>query len=292
MSVELIGIAAVGAALSKPASTLIEKASDAVGGLCEPWQIKRVRKAEAKGEAAAALIKATSDIETTDLHQRAVRRSIWEEAQQQKNMEAILTKAVPQLNENSNPESVENDWIVNFFDKSRVVSDDEMQRLWARVLAGEANAPGTYSKRTVNFISDLDKAEANLFTQFCGFVVQMVGSSEPLPLVFDEGAKIYETQGIDFMGLQHLDSIGLIKFAPSMGFKLQDVPKGIVFIYGGRPLALVMKKATNNTLEIGKTLLTRTGRELFPICGSKSVEGFWEYVKDHWKQYLPKAETE
>ena len=270
--------------LTKPADTLIKKISNAVGVLFEPSQIKRVATAKAE----AAKTEAKSEIEITELHRRAARRWIEEEAQQQQNMEDVTAKALPHLNEKAKPESIENDWIVNFFDKSRIVSDDEMQRLWARLLAGEANAPGTYSKRTVNFISDLDKADANLFTQFCGFVAQMIGPSEPLPLVFDEGAKIYKKQGIDFMGLQHLDSIGLIKFAPSMGFKLKDLQKGVVFIYGGRPLGLVMKKNTNNTLEIGRALLTRTGKELFPICGSKPVEGFWEYVRDHWKQYLPK----
>ena len=270
--------------LTKPADTLIKKISNAVGVLFEPSQIKRVATAKAE----AAKTEAKSEIEITELHRRAARRWIEEEAQQQQNMEDVTAKALPHLNEKAKPESIENDWIVNFFDKSRIVSDDEMQRLWARLLAGEANAPGTYSKRTVNFISDLDKADANLFTQFCGFVAQMIGSSEPLPLVFDEGAKIYKKQGIDFMSLQHLDSIGLIKFAPSMGFNLEDLQKGVVFIYGGRPLGLVMEKNTNNTLRIGRTLLTRTGKELFPICGSKPVEGFWEYVKDHWKQYLPK----
>jgi hypothetical protein len=38
----------------------------------------------------------------------------------------------------------------------------EMQNLWAQVLAGEANSPGTYSKRTVNFLSSLDKKDAAL----------------------------------------------------------------------------------------------------------------------------------
>ena len=61
-------------------------------------------------------------------------------------MEDITAKAVPQLNKNEKPESMENDWIVNFFDKSRIVSDNEMQQLWSRILAGEANAHGTYSK--------------------------------------------------------------------------------------------------------------------------------------------------
>lgn len=30
-----------------------------------------------------------------------------------------------------------------------------MQTLWARILAGEANAPGKFSKRTVNLVGSL-----------------------------------------------------------------------------------------------------------------------------------------
>ena len=56
--------------LAKPADTLVKKISNAVGVLFEPRQIIRV--AEAKAE--AAKIEAQSEIETTDLHRRAVRR--------------------------------------------------------------------------------------------------------------------------------------------------------------------------------------------------------------------------
>ena len=142
--------------LSKPANTLIKKISNAVGILYEPRHIRKVAEAKAN----AALTEAKSEIEITDLHKRAAHRWIDEEAQRQKNMEGITAKALPQLNENAKPDSVENDWIVNFFDKCRIVSDNEMQDLWSRVLAGEANAPGTYSKRTVNFLSALDKTDA------------------------------------------------------------------------------------------------------------------------------------
>ena len=77
------------------------------------------------------------------MHRRAVQRWIEEEAQLQENMEEITAKALPQLTEKATPDSMENDWLVNFFDKSRLVSDNEMQDLWSRVLAGEANIPGT-----------------------------------------------------------------------------------------------------------------------------------------------------
>ena len=73
----------------------------------------------AKAEAEAAMIKAQSEIDVTDLHRRAVHRWIEEEAQRQKNMEDITAKALPQLDEKATPDAVENDWLVNFFDKSR-----------------------------------------------------------------------------------------------------------------------------------------------------------------------------
>ena len=54
--------------LSKPADTLIKKVSSAIGGVFEPWQIKRVAKAKAESN----LIKAKSEIEITELHRRAM----------------------------------------------------------------------------------------------------------------------------------------------------------------------------------------------------------------------------
>jgi hypothetical protein len=50
--------------LTKPATVLIEKISDAVGGIFKPYQIIRVAKAEAEAER----IRAESQIEITDLH--------------------------------------------------------------------------------------------------------------------------------------------------------------------------------------------------------------------------------
>ena len=282
--------------LTKPANTLIKKISDAGVGIAAPWQIKRVAKAEAEAtlikveaEAKAAVIEAQSQIEITDLQRRAVRRFIAEEAQYQKNMEGITAKAVPQLNENADPASLDNDWIVNFFDKSRIVSDDEMQNLWSRILAGEANAPGTYSKRTVNFLSDLDKSEAATFTKLCGFVWSIGALTL---LVFDAEEEIYNRNGIDFASLSHLDSIGLIQFNTGTGFSLKDLSKRLAVAYYGRRLTLEMPQNSGNDLPIGKTLLTRIGKELAVISGSKPVEGFWEYVNEQWKKYLPKSATE
>ena len=179
--------------------------------------------------------------------------------------------------------------MVNFFDKSRIVSDEQMQDLWSRVLAGEANAPGTYSKRTVNFLSDLDKVDAKLFTMLCGFVWT---SEVPMPLVFDVDASIYNEHGINFGTLSHLKSIGLVHFDNLTGFRHQEVPRRCLVHYYGRRLLLELPKDADNDLAVGCVVLTKVGTELAAICKSEPVDGFWEYVKEQWKKYVPKPEAE
>jgi len=270
--------------LSKPAEMLIEKVSSAIGGIFEPWQTKRV----AKGEAEASLVKAKAEIEITDLHRRAMRRFVEEEASRQENMEEITKKALPQLEDESDPSRMEDDWVTNFFDKSRIVSDNDMQDLWARVLAGEANLPGTYSKRTVNFLGDLDKKDAELFLALCRFG-WFIGHFTPL--IFDAQAPIYNDKGLNFDTLVHLDSIGLIQFDHLSGFSKTGLPKTFTVSYCKQPLILTMENEKDNKLSIGRVLLTQVGRELALVCQAPGVDGFVDYVKDKWSKHLPEDES-
>ena len=43
-----------------------------------------------------------------------------------------------------------------------------------------------------------------------------------------------------------------------------------------------MPKEEDNSLELGVVLLTKIGLELAPICGSRPVQGFFEYVCERW----------
>ena len=143
--------------LSEPATVLIEKISDAVGGIAKPGQITRVAKAEADAE----VIKARARIEISEMEERALQRMVREEGQRQENMESITAKAIPHLKDDAKPDEIEKDWITNFFDKCRLISDQEMQTLWANILAGQANAPGSFSKRTIEIVAALDKRTQN-----------------------------------------------------------------------------------------------------------------------------------
>jgi hypothetical protein len=155
--------------LSKPGTILIEKISDAIGVAYEPQKIKQLAKAEVEAEK----IRALGKIELSSIEQRAMNRLVAEETIKQENIETITDKAVKGLKEGAKPENLEKDWIANFFDKCCLVSDDEMQRLWSRLLTGEANEPGTFSRRTIKLVASLDKKDAHLFTKIMSFAVRI-----------------------------------------------------------------------------------------------------------------------
>jgi hypothetical protein len=259
--------------LTKPASVLIEKVSEAVGGLAAPWQIRRVAQAEADAEAIKALTRVR-----TDLTLRALDRFIKEEAKKQQNMESITKLALHHLEPDSAPEKMEDDWIVDFFDKCRLISDAEMQHLWAKVLAGEANVPGRYSKRTVNCLSSLDKTDAQLFSNLCSFG-WLIG--DVVTLIFNEQDAIYNSHGLSFNDLKHLDEIGLISY-DVLGYSRRGFPKKFTVRYFEEPFELEFPKPENNALDLGRVLLSKVSQELAPICGSQPISGFKEHVTQRW----------
>jgi len=263
--------------ISKPANTLIEKISDAVGGFYKPWQIRRVASAEADVDQ----IKAVSKIKTTELEQRALQRFMYEEAKKQSNIESITGQSLLQLNEGAKPEEMEEDWITNFFNKCRLVSDEEMQNIWARILAGEANAPGKFSKRTVNFMESLDKQDAHFFTKLCAFNWTL---GDIQPLIYDSSAEIYSKNGITFGILKHLDAIGLISLQSLSGYQLEGLPQTGVVVYNNATYTLKFPKEKDNILGIGQVMLTNIGRELASICVPETVAGFDEYIIEEWKK--------
>ena len=75
------------------------------------------------------------------------------------NLAQIVTKAKDALPPGQVPD-VEPDlaWTSSFSEAAQDVSDEEMQEMWARVLAGEVARPGTTSLRTMNVLRNLDQA--------------------------------------------------------------------------------------------------------------------------------------
>ena len=262
--------------LTKPATVLIEKISNAVGTLWEPAQIRRVAQAKAD----ATMILATGDIEVDEVRRRAAARFIEEETRKQLHMESIVFKAIQDVDSNAPTDDVEDDWITNFFDKCRSVSDDEMQGLWSRILSGEANSPGSFSRKTVNLVADLDKESAELFHTLCSFGWGLGDGVTPLILDFRE--QIYIQRGLTLFSFGQLDSIGLIQINATSGFELGELPKEYTVAYHDKSVLLTFPKEQDNSLSIGKVLMTPSGRQLSHVVKPNPIDGFFEFIYDRW----------
>lgn len=59
------------------------------------------------------------------------------------------------------------DWYVRFYQAAGNVSDETMQNLWAKLLAGEVSKPSTYSFKTIDVLRNLSKKDAELFQRVC-----------------------------------------------------------------------------------------------------------------------------
>ncbi|MCH8864054.1 MAG: DUF2806 domain-containing protein, partial [Chloroflexi bacterium] len=231
--------------ITEPATVLIQKISAAIGGGFKPRQIRRVADAEADAE----VIKAKAQIKITALQQRALTRFIMEESKKQDNIESITEKAIGQLNASSTPQDIEDDWITNFFDKCRIISDEDMQNLWAKILAGESNSPGTYSKRTINSLGSLDKTDAELFIALCNFTCLVDGIFIPFVYIedLDLPQSLLKKHGLTFDNVLHLTSIGLISFE-SIGYGKTGINQQFDISYHKTNLRLEFQKPQDNEL--------------------------------------------
>jgi hypothetical protein len=229
----------------------------------------------AEAEAYAAKIAAHSRIEVSEIERRGLERLVREEGKKQANIESISRMAIEHLKPGAKPENIADDWLVHFFERARIVSDRDMQALWARILAGEANAAGGFSRRTVEFVGILDKKDAELFTKLCGFNVSIDGPA-PTPIIWGCELPFYKGHGMTFTRLNHLDDIGLISFTPGKTYTWKCFENEVVISYFGDTFTI--QNIPQGLLNVGECLLTFIGYELASICSAMRIDDFYSYL--------------
>jgi len=153
-----------------------------------------------RGLADAALKIAAEDPE---LVRRTLDRIISESSRKQLNREQVarlaLEEAVAEPRQtvpNDVPE-IDEDWMARFVGYAENVSNEDAQRLWARVLVKESASPGTFSGAALRTISELDRGKAARFQRVSelsfGNVIprSLIGTSGPVfsdvRLLIDDG---------------------------------------------------------------------------------------------------------
>jgi hypothetical protein len=274
-----------------------EKLADTVRHVIDlaagPDRIRAKIIAEAEGQAAAMVALAQGRAKLAGIESRVAARVRKLEVRRQENTESIVRKAVDALPlpEQVSEQPVDADWISRFFQDCQDISDDQMQQVWARILAGEVARPGSFSRRTLSVVRDLAKGEADLFVKLCSFAWIVPGLGF-VPLVHDIGAQHVNEDGINFATLTHLASIGLIEFNSIAGYQIAKPLKEILVKYCDRTHHLKSDGDEARTLSLGKAIFTSVGRELLMISNAQGdvryeKAALEEWAKQGWKEQPP-----
>jgi hypothetical protein len=251
------------AGLSKPLEKLIESVSSGMGILYEPHRIRRRAEAEAHGE----LIKADAELQKIELLQRASRRISFKELQAQVNIDNIVAEASKYLPESVDKKPVEPDWLLRFFDDCQLISDENLQSIWGKILAGEVAKPGKYSRITLSILKNLSKDDALLLEKVASLAWQIRGprQAEPflfIPVEFNIPSPL-AIAGVEHDECLHLSSLGLLNVGKDLFIHVVD--ESTASHFSSRYKVFLSSLFQVNAGNLNVFSLTRSGLELFPF---------------------------
>lgn len=109
---------------------------------------------------------------TEQLLQRANYRLQYQQARKEQNIESVIGKTVLELGNQTveSSDDVDEDWLNRFFNIVEDVSDEQLQSLWAKILAGEILQPHSHSLRLLEFLRNISKDELDLILKIMPFI--------------------------------------------------------------------------------------------------------------------------
>jgi hypothetical protein len=265
----------------QPLEKLLDVISRAIGKIYEPRAIRKEADAKAYEIKVIEKAKAEASVNKQEIEQdmldRIEERIIHRELRKQKNIDAVTKIAAEQLKDektvSSNP--VDEDWAVRFFNIVEDVSDEQMRQLWGKVLAGEVKTPNSFSIHTIEFLKNMTKAEAELFSKIANYVI----ISNNSPFIFKgDSDKFLDKNGFIFEHRLMLIELGLIQAETDIVRRFQPCSEDVDKIFtSGKYVVKATKKANTPLYEIPILRMTRIGKELMKLLSLVAVDN---YIKD------------
>lgn len=215
---------------------------------------------------------------------RATERIAYKNIIEQENVENITSFATKEIlsTESVSGEKISKDWIYKFFKLAEQVSEEEMQIIWGKILAGEVKKPNSFSIRTLEILSSLTQNDALIFSKLANFAIS--DNIYPIAYIFhkkhmDEFNK--NELGLIYSDIMIMEDIGLISTSKSfISYKYQEY-KRTEIIVGNNRLEIEIREQAKEQRFPAKGF-TRTGTELLRLidktASNEYIENIISYV--------------
>lgn len=195
------------------------------------------------------------------------------------NKNEIVKIALQVISPMGKPEAVDDDWLAQFMDKARLVSDQQFQILWGNILAEECNTPGSIPKALLHIMEQMDKDMAESFVKVASVSVwyEHEGRKIYTPIITGEVLdEYYRSLGLKYGDLLELQSVGLIKMdfgiAESSYVQRPEFAPIVVHYYDQE--YTICDDAQEFC--VGNVVLTGSGQALCGTIVVSKIEGFFE----------------
>lgn len=261
--------------LYEPVRTWLNSKAETSAALNKARTDSAIEVLKARTEGEVELVRIGNRDAIREARDRSPERVRRREEQRQVNLEAITAKAALDPPESVSEDPVDPDWVAEWFNLCQDVSSEDMQTLWARILAGEIAEPGSFSLRTLAFVKMLRRQDAEVITRFCSMIWTIDGTLTPFCPAEE---LMYELPPlpVSFTEILAMDVFGFAKFDYSNGFESKVAKDHVAhMVYFGQEYRLEwhrrsQDRAVHLSFPLGKALLTDIGMELAPIAGAQA----------------------
>jgi len=184
----------------------------------------------------------------------------------------------------TNEIKIENDFFWGMIEHAKEISNEEIQELIAKILAGEYNSPGTYSMNTLQILKSLGKNDLEKFSLLGvsylpdhGFVRGFFGMEKNS---LEARTKI----GLDYADFLEMQNLGLIQsgdYTISVNMEKEKVFK-MTYANGLIKIKALEDKKDWNFPSCYQ--LTTAGKQIWQHLEKKESEVFRDWLKDYLKK--------
>jgi hypothetical protein len=266
----------------KPIEKLIEVISEGIGTLYRPHAIRKEADAEAYKIKVIKKAKTTANAESKlielEMLGQIEQKIIHREQKKHKNIENIIALAAEQIEEDSkvSSEKVDSDWTTRFFNIAEDISNEEMQKLWGKILSGEVKEPGSFSLRTLELLKNLSRHEAEIFTKFAQLNAK---HSRGHFIPYLDQSTFEDYFDIPYTEILLMYEVGLLAGGPNIGLHFPALEFPAIALYElGETGIHVTTDAHNEPNSIGILTLTQIGLELATLIPFERNEENIKYL--------------
>lgn len=165
--------------------------------------------------------------------------------------------------------TVDDEWLGMYDDISKNVSSQDMQTVWAKILASKCEDENSVSKKLLQVLQIMDSNDAKYFSYLCSHSVMCCNPADKVeyPIFLYPGAtkdelEVYDDEYINYGYLTDFSSLGVINYNSSAGTIIYKKADLLIMNYYGEKINIV---SSNGKISIGVITYTSCGVELVGI---------------------------